>query len=351
MPKITKHPRLRSYVRKNKDGRVRVYYFYDMRPDGTRDIPLGTEYAEALQKWDEIHNHKPRTIGRVREATERWVLRELPNYANEETRKGYAKQVQRIEDVFGAMTWDEVTLPILREYLDRRMVKQKKGDKSPPKQAKTQGNREMSVFCIVWGKARLWGMTEKPWPAAGVKNWKNEEHARQFDVTDQLFNAVYAVADQMLRDCMDVATATGMRLTDCRTVLLPSGDTLRLKASKTGKAADFDLTLSHVLPDLVERRRSIPASHLMLLSTPDGFPVTASMLRTAWDNARAAAASKPENKLLAAQLKKMYLRDMRKRASDLAADSEGASKLLQHSSVALTEKHYRGKVAQLKPVR
>jgi hypothetical protein len=42
---------------------------------------------------------------------------------------------------------------------------------------------------------------------------------------------------------------------------------------------------------------------------------------------------------------------MRKRASDLADDSEGASKLLQHSSVALTEKHYRGKVSQLKPVR
>ena len=351
MPKITKHPRLRSYVRKNKDGRVRVYYFYDMRPDGARDIPLGTDYAEALQKWDEIHNHKPRTIGYVREATERWTERELPNYTNEETRTGYAKQVKRIQDVFGSMTWDEVTLPLLREYLDRRMVKQKKGDKSPPKQAKTQGNREMSVFCIVWGKARLWGMTEKPWPAAGVKNWKNVEQARAFDVTDQLFDAVYAVADQMLRDCMDIATATGMRLTDCRSVLLPAGDTLRLKASKTGKAADFDLTLSQVLPDLVERRRNMDAAHLMLLSTPDGFPVTARALRTAWDNARAEAAGRPENRLICAQLKKMYLRDMRKRASDLADDAEGASKLLQHSSVTLTEKHYRGKVSRLKPVR
>lgn len=351
MPKITKHPRLRSYVRKNKDGRVRVYYFYDMRLDGKKDVPLGMDYAEALAKWDELHNHKPRIIGRVSEAIERWIERELPNYAVEDTRKSYLKQITNVKNVFGQMTWDEVNLPLLREYLDHRVVKRKKGDKSPDKLATTQGNREMSVFSLVWGKARLWGMTEKPWPAAGVKNWKNEETPRAFDVTDQLFDAVYAVADQMLKDCMDISTATGMRLTDCRKVLLPAGDTLRLKANKTGKAADFDLTLSQVLPELVARRRAIPATHLMLLSTADGFPVTASILRTAYDNARAEAAAKPENRMINAQIKKMYLRDMRKRASDLADDSEGASKLLQHSSVALTERHYRGKVTQIKPVR
>lgn len=335
MPKVTKHPRLRSYVRKNKDGRVRVYYFYDMRPE--KDIPLGTDYAEALAKWDELHNHKPRIAGRIQEAIERWKERELHAY-QDETRKGYSKQIDRITAVFGLMTWDEITLPILREYLDRRT-------------AKVQGNRELSVFSIVWSKARLWGMTEKQWPAYGVKNWKNAEEARSFTVTDALFDAVYSVAGQMLRDCMDIATATGMRLTDCRTVLMPSGDTLRLKASKTGKSADFALSLSNVLPDLVTRRRSYPASHLMLLSTPDGFAVTAGMLRSAWDTARADAIRKPENRLIAADLRKMYLRDMRKRASDLADDSESASKLLQHSSVGLTEKHYRGKVSQLKPVR
>ena len=197
----------------------------------------------------------------------------------------------------------------------------------------------------------MWGMTRLPWPAAGVKSWKNEELARRFDVTDALFSAAYAQASPMLRDCMDIATATGMRLNDVRTVLLPAGDTLRLKASKTGKGADFDLTLSSVLPELVRRRRDLNASHLMLLSTPDGFPVTASMLRTAWDNARAAAAKLPENKAIKAQLQAMYRRDMRKRASDLADSMEHASQLLQHSGTGVTEKHYRAKFSQLKPVR
>ncbi len=338
MPKITKHPRLVSQTRRNVDGRVRVYYFYDMRHVGQKRIPLGSDYDEALAKWDELHNRKPRTIGRVQQAIDEWRANVLPNYTSAETRKGYTKQLKHIEGVFGNMVWEDIDLPTLREYLKRRT-------------AKVQANRELAVLSIVWNYGKMEGMHRLPWPAAGVKNWKNEEQPRAFEVTDALFEAIYREADQMLRDCMDISTATGMRLTDCRTVVLPQGDTLRLKASKTGKAADFDLTLSQVLPDLVTRRRALPAAHLMLLSTPDGFPVSARMLRTAYDRARAKAIERPENRLIKLQLQQMFLRDMRKRASDLAGDDEQAAKLLQHSSVATTNRHYRAKVAQLKPVR
>lgn len=274
----------------------------------------------------------------LQEAINRWRSLELPKYQNDETRKSYAKQLVRIEGVFSAMAWADVTLPIMREYLDRRS-------------AKVQGNREMSLFSIIWSKAVIWGMTRLPWPAAGIKNWKNPEVAREFLVTDALFAAVYAEADQMLRDCMDIATATGMRLTDVRTVRLPAGDVLRLKASKTGKEADFDLSVSSVLPEIVSRRRILIAAHQMLLSTTDGFPVTSSKLRTAWDNARRSAALNSANKTIKKDLQAMYLRDMRKRASDLATDMDQASKLLQHSSSAVTQKHYRTSVTQLSPVR
>jgi len=72
---------------------------------------------------------------------------------------------------------------------------------------------------------------------------------------------VYAEADQVLRDCMDLATATGMRLTDCRTIELPAGDVLHLEASKTGKATAFDVTLSDVLPELIARQRAVNVAH------------------------------------------------------------------------------------------
>lgn len=337
------HPRLRHHSRKRKSGRVVTYYFYDMRPDGKPDVPLGTEFDEALKRWDEIHNRAPRIAGTLEEAFTAWARDELPGYTNAETKRSYTKHLRQLRPVFGEATWDQVDLPALKAYLRART-------------AKTQGNREMAVLSIIWNWARGEGFTALPWPAAGMERsrWKNTEQAREFEVTPELFAAVYAEADQVLRDCMDISSATGMRLTDARSVLLPAGDVLRLKASKTGKKADFDVLLSAVLPDLLVRRRAIKTTHLMLLSTPDGRPVSQRMLRDRWDEARetaAKAADEAGSAALAAGIRAMYLRDMRKMASDLADSDEGAAALLQHGSVALTRRHYRTRATQLKPVR
>ncbi len=239
------------------------------------------------------------------------------------------------------MTWDTITLPILREYLDRRT-------------AKTQGNRELALMSVIWGKALLWGMTRCPWPAAGVKNWKNQENARTFEVTDALFNAVYAEGDQVLRDCMDIATATGMRLTDARTIRMPVDGIIRHKPSKTGKSVEFDVSASPVLAALVQRREAQKAYCVMLLCTDTGRQVTQTMLRDRWESARDAAALKASqtgNPDFAKDIRAMYLRDMRSRAADLAGNMADASKLLQHSTQALTAKHYRNKAEKLTAVR
>ena len=338
-----KHPRLRSHARKRKSGRVVVYYFYDMRPEGRADIPLGCDFDEALKKWEELRQGGPKIAGTLEEAFQAWEMDVLPTYDNRETKRGYAKSLRMMRPAFSGATWDQVDLPSIKGYLKKRT-------------AKTQGNREMSLLSIIWNWARGEGYTSQPWPASGMERsrWKNKEQAREFEVTPELFAAVYAEADQTLRDCMDIASATGMRLTDVRSVLLPAGDVLRLKASKTGKKADFDLQLSAVLPDLIERRRTYKANHLMLLSTPNGHPVSQGMLRSRWDAARDAAAAKAddaEQVELAEKLRSMFLRDMRKMASDLAGSDEEAARLLQHGDVNLTRKHYRTGGNMLKPVR
>jgi hypothetical protein len=342
------HPRLRSHTRRRKNGKVTTYYFYDRRPESLPDVPLGTKYDEALRQWEELHTRQPRIAGTLMEAFEAWEQDKtdgLPSYTNQKTKTGYAKNLRRLKPVFGESTWGDIGLPDLRAYLKART-------------AKTQGNRELSLLSIIWNWARLEGYTQQPWPAAGLERsgWKNPETPRKVEVTDAAFAAVYAQADQVLRDCMDIATATGMRLTDCRTILLPKGDRLRLDANKTGKQADFDLSLS-VLPGLIERRRGIKADHLMLLSTPTGRPVSERMLTDRWDAARAAACDAlrtegtPQALDLAAQIATMYLRDMRKRASDLADSDDAAAELLQHSDKRLTRKHYRTRVPLLKTVR
>lgn len=341
MPKLTKYPRLRTKVYRSKGGQAYVYYVYDMRPEGKPDVRLGKDYARALEMWDQLRNKVPLTIGRLEEAFARWEADELPGYSNAETRRGYSKSLRFIRPVFGGMTWDEVDLPALRLYLDKRT-------------AATQGNREMSLLQIIWGKARLWGMTRLPWPGQGVKNWKNKESAREFEVTDRLFAAVYAQGDQVLRDCMDIASATGMRITDARTVRMPVDGVITLRASKTRKAAKFVVSESPVLSALVARREAMKAHCVMLLTTPTGRAVSYRMLNDRWDAARDKAALQLEeagDTETGKLIRSMWLRDMRSLAADLATDLKEASKLLQHSSEAVTAKHYRTKATQLRAVR
>lgn len=342
------YPRLRSHTRKRKSGKVVTYYVYDRRPEGLPDIALGKDYEEAKKRWDEIHNHAPRIAGTIMQAFEAWEREILPAYESKVTRRNYAQNLRRLKPVFGPASWDAVEFPQLKSYLKKRT-------------AKTQANREMACFRLVWNYARGEGMTKLPWPAAGMEKsrWLNKENPRHFEVTDALFDAVYAQADPVLKDCMDLASATGMRLTDCRTVALPKGDLLHLKASKTGKKADFDLSLSAVLPELIARRRATPTNHVMLLTTPasnklPGRRISETMLRDRYEAAREKAAEKARldgDEALAEDIESMYLRDMRKRAADAAETDEDARELLQHDDVRTTKKHYRTKVTRLRPSR
>lgn len=340
MAKITKYPRLRTKVYRGKGGQAYVYYVYDMRPDGKPDVRLGKDYDRAIEQWEQLHNKLPQTIGRIEEAFARFEEKVLPEYDSAETRKGYAKNLRALRPVFGQMAWDEVDLPTLRLYLDKRT-------------AKTQGNREMSLLRIVWGKAMLWGMTRQPWPAEGIRGWKNEEQAREFAVTPALFAAVYAQADQVLKDSMDISSATGMRITDARTVRMPVDGVISIRASKTKKAVQFVVAESPVLTALVGRREAMRA-HCVMLLTNNGRQVSYRMLRDRWDDARDRAALEAEkvgDMEFGALVRQMYLRDMRSLAADLAVNLDEASQLLQHSSKALTEKHYRNKAQTLRAVR
>lgn len=341
MPKVTKYPRLRTKVYRGKGGQAYVYYVYDMRPEGKPDVRLGKDHAKAIEQWEQLHHKRPLTAGRLEEAFARFEDQVLPTYESAETRRGYTKNLRALRPVFGGMAWDEVDLPSLRLYLDMRS-------------AKTQGNREMALMRIVWGKALLWGMTRLPWPAAGVRGWKNPEAPREFEVTEAMFQAVYAQADQVLRDCMDIASATGMRLTDARTVRMPVDGVLSHRASKTAKPMRFVVAESPVLSALVGRREAMRAHSVMLLATDTGRQVTARMLRERWDAARDQAAYRAETAgqpELGARIRGMYLRDMRSLASDLAPNEEEAAKLLQHSHPTITRRHYRTKAQTLRAVR
>ncbi len=242
-------------------------------------------------------------------------------------------------------TWEEITTPDLAKYRDQRS-------------AKTRANRELALLSVVWKWAREWGYTALPYPGQGMR--KNPERARRIDVTDEVFDALYAKADPVLRDVMDWMTATGLRVTDVLKLQLTDvrDGAVRVDANKTGKTIDFIVADSGVLPELIARRRANKrALHMMMLTTSSGRQVTPQMLRGRFEKTRAAAAEAAEEApdaagaQLAALIRKTILRDLRKRAANLAEDMAQASKLLQHSSASVTRRHYRTKGEKVSPVR
>jgi len=335
--KKSKYPRLRSKSYRTVGGRVLTYYVYDMRGTGKSDVRLGTDYASAIEQWHKLHNHIPLTIGRVQQAIDQWRDEILPNYESVNTRAQYKSYLKNIESAFGQMAWHEIEVYTLQIYLNKRS-------------AKVSANRELAVLAVVWGQARKWGMTKETYPARGLTDFGNKEKPRKVEVTDAMFDAIYSKADRILKDAMDIATATGMRITDVRTVRMPVDGKLRFKASKTAKWAYFDVADSPVLSAMVERREASKAHCVMLLASDTGRQVSEWMLcEKRWNEAKQAAIKAFPR--LKSDLSGLYLRDLRKRAADLADDMESASKLLQHSSVKLTSDHYRTKPTKLKAVR
>jgi len=340
MPKRTKYPKLRIYVKRGKAGQVWQSYAYDMRGTGKPDVPLGTDHAEALRRWAELHLDAPRRAGTLDEAFRGWEARGLAvrpdgTARRAETVKGYVKCLRAIRGPFGVARWEEVTLPTLRKYIEARS-------------AKTRAKQEMQLLSVIWAWARLEGLTALPWPAVGMQRsgWKGPTGTRQIDVSDDAFAALHKHADPTLRDALDIATATGLRVMDVLGLRLSDvrDGKLIVQAGKTGKRAEFALAESAVLQPIIDRRRAMKAPEHVFLLAAGRRPVSYTMLADRFTKARAAAAAE------CPAVAGIWLRDMRKRASQLAPDLAAASKLLQHSSLSVTQQHYR-QGDKLRPVR
>lgn len=338
MPKPSKFPKLRVSVKRGRAGQVWQSWWYDNRGTGKPDIPLGNDYDEALRRWREIHFDAPRIAGTLEEAFRAWETAPdglLKPQIKDETRHGYAKCLRMLRPVFGSAQWGEVTFKTLKTYVEKRT-------------AKTRAKQEMQVLSVIWGWARTEDLTTLPYPAADMQRsqWKGPTTRRQVDVSDAAFAALHKHADQTLRDALDIATATGLRVTDVLELRLSDvrGGELVSTASKTGKRGEYDLSASAVLTPIIERRRAMRGPEHIYLLAAGKTKVTYRMLAARFTKARAAAAKEcPE-------CSGLILRDMRKYASQLAGSLAEASKLLQHSSLSVTSQHYR-QGDKLRPVR
>jgi integrase len=340
MPKPSKYPKLRVSIKRGKAGQVWTSWWYDMRGTGKPDIKLGNDRDAALRRWAEIHLDAPRIAGTLEEAFRGWEERGLKirpdgRERSPETIKGYTKCLAALRGPFGGARWEDIKMPTLVRYVDQRS-------------AKARAKQEMQLLSVIWGWARLQGLTELHWPAADMQRsgWKGPTTSRQVDVGDAAFAALHKHGDQVLKDALDIATATGLRVMDVLALRLTDvrAGMLVVKAGKTGKRAEFDLAASTVLQPIIERRKALKAPEHIFILAAGRKPITYRMLKARFDEARTKA------KAECPEVAHLWLRDMRKRAGQLAGSLADASALLQHSSLSVTRQHYvHGE--KLKPVR
>jgi integrase len=232
---------------------------------------------------------------------------------------------------------DDIEPINIRQYMDWR-----------GKTAKIRANREKALLSHIWNFARESGITNKPNPCAGIKGFK--EAGRDVYIEDDIYKAVWVAAEEPLRDALDLAYLTGQRPAD--TLKLSRADikdeAISIVQNKTGKK--LRIAIEGDLAALIRRISSRKVMGLKLINTKQGYPMSASALRGAFDRARTTAILKhPE---LAADIRKFQFRDLRAKAGTDKEESSGmgaAQDQLGHSTPTMTAhyvRHRKGKLVK-----
>lgn len=287
---------------------------------------MGSDLAEAKVKWAQLES-----AGCV--LPDDGLSAALGRYKTEgmahlapKTRREYESALERLRAAFGAATFAQIRPMHIRQYLDRRT-------------AKVAGNREIAVLSLAWNWCRERGITDLPNPCTKIRN---RENRREILVTDDMVAAVYGVADQVLRDYLDLAELGGQREADIlrfRRTDVQDGR-LWVRQGKTGARVGIALAgeFGAVVDAMLRRERSATGPYL--IQTDAGQRVTYAMLRKRFDAARIASGQT------------WQLRDLRAKAATDSGDLRKAQELLGHRSETTTAAIYRRvRGAKVEPVK
>jgi integrase len=311
-----------------------TYYYYF---DGTKEQPLGKDYVLAVGKWAELEAGTPAKSDTptFRYVAERYTAAVIPKKAPR-TQKDNLKELVHLYKFFDEppAPLDEIKPHHIAKYRDWRKV--------------TRSTQELALFSHIWNWAREQGYTALPNPTVGVK--RNRAKGRDVYVTDDLFNAVYAKADQPTRDAMDLAHLAAQR----------PGDSLRfseadikdgalwVRQGKTDAKLRVEISgkLKAVIDRIKARKSSLKLRSLALVVNEQGIALTYSALDGRFGKARKAAGIQPND---------FQFRDLRAKAATEVEDESGlsaAQNLLGHADGSMTRHYVRNRLGKLvKPTR
>ncbi|VVE20345.1 integrase [Pandoraea cepalis] len=348
--KPTKNLNLPPGMRARVQRSGKCYYYFDTGGKPRREIPLGSDFVAAVQKWAELETAPPEKVAPLitfRHAAQRYMREVLPLKAPQ-TQRGNLRELDRLFQFF-----DDPPAPLaeikplnIRQYLTWRVDESKrmaiaKGQALPVAGGQTRANRELALFSHIFNKAREWGMTDHANPCAGVSKYR--EKGRDVYIEDGMYDAVWSAADEALRDAMDLAYLTGQRPADALRFDEKNirDGMLCIQQGKTGKRLRISIQgkLAEVLERIRTRRRLQPVTTSALIFDASGRRLTQRGLRGRFDAAREAAGISKEV---------FQFRDLRAKAGTDKAEATGdirkAQKQLGHRSLAMTEHYVRDRL-------
>lgn len=328
-----------------------TYYYYDAGGKPRREIALGTDYAAAVRKWAELEADKPEVahaLIHVKHVWDKYMLEVLPGKAKR-TQADNLKEAEWLLKFFNnpPAPLNAIRPAHVQQYLDWRTDK--------GKHSCVRANREKALFSHWWNKARKWDMTNLPNPCAGISGYP--ETGRDIYIEDEVFEAVYQVACQPLRDAMDAAYLGGQR----------PADTLRMSEqhikdgalgihqgkTKAKLRIAIEGEFKERIDAMVSRKAGAKVHSLALVCHESGQALTARTLRSRFDKARIKAAKL--NPTIAAEIAAFQFRDLRAKAGTDKDDSDGieaAQKQLGHKDIRTTQGYIRARKGQfVKPTR
>lgn len=345
----SKNSNLPRGVRAREQRSGVIYYYYDAGGTPRREIPLGSNYVEAMRKWAELEALPPSTVSKVvtfRYACEVYQKKYMIENAPK-TREEKLRQIETLLEFFDnpPAPLEEIKPIHIKQFLSWRVQRtqdalRKKGDAVVGNEGRVAANREKSLISHIWNAARAEGLTDLPNPCAGIKSFR--EYGRETYVYDDAFQAVWSKADLPTRETMDLAYLTGGRPAD----LLKIDEThlrdgsIEVRQNKTGHK--LRIAIEGKLAELIERikarKRGISGVVVStrLIVNEEGQPLGRSALRFRFEAARAAAGIEGDD---------FQFRDLRAKAAtdktDKTKDIREAQLQLGHTSVVMTENYVR----------
>lgn len=298
-----------------------------------------SDYGEALRRWAEIEGTDRRRGETVADAVHSYLGAFAQQVkAGERSAKsltGYESSSVMLLDVLGAMPLIRVTDQDIRRYRSGRATA--KGKPAP-----IAANRELALLSAAYGHA-----AELGWIAATVNPCRhvkrNTERARSRYITDAEMASVLAHASPAMRAAIAISASTGMRMTDLLSLRLSdlTDDGIAVKASKTGKGMVYEWTdaLRAAVAQAKSSRRGTVASMYLFPGRTAGTHMTVSGWESNW-----------RRLTIKAKVPDLQWRDWRRKAGSDTTEAH-ATELLDHSTSAVTRRHYRAKPKSVKPVR